>query len=56
MKGDHRFFRELLDRIDGPVGQELKLEHGGGLTIKVEYVDSLDPAPEAAPGPGENPA
>jgi hypothetical protein len=38
--------------------ENVKLEHAGGLTIKVEYVDSLDSldqAPETAPGTGDDP-
>ena len=31
---------ELMGRMDGPLTQNHKLEHDGGLTIRVEYADS----------------
>ena len=37
--GDYRFFRELLDRVDGPIEQAIKQEHTGELIITVNHAD-----------------
>ena len=45
---DASALRELLNRIEGKVTQGL--EHTGDVTIRVEYGDDDDPAPETPPG------
>jgi hypothetical protein len=46
---------ELMARVDGPVVNSHKLEHGGAIQIKVEYADPDSHASEAAPVPAEDP-
>lgn len=53
--GDVSALRELLDRVEGTIMQAHKLEHDGGLTIRVEYADAHSDVAKAPPGPGENP-
>lgn len=37
--GDTQAIKALFDRVDGPIPRADKLQHDGGLTIKVEYAD-----------------
>lgn len=46
--------RTLWERIEGKLTD--KIEHEGGLTIRVEYADADDHAAEAPSGAGPDPA
>lgn len=47
---------ELMGRMDGPLTQNHKLEHDGGLTIRVEYADSHSEVVAPSSGPSDDPA
>lgn len=49
--GNPALIKEILDRHDGKLVDKAKVRQSGGHTIRVEYGDDDDPAPEAAPGP-----